>query len=611
MLPDLVKIWSKFRAQVPYLPKAIRLIRQASGPLTLYWVLLTVLQGILPVAFIWVIRLFVDKLTGDLKTVNEPGLIIPLLLPDIIMIALLIFLAESARIVNKLVRLKQGEQVRNHIQDLIHQQSLRLDLAFFESADYYNKLFRARVDAISRPVALLENLGLFIQNLITLVSILALLAAYKWWLPFVLVFGAVIAFPALVANTLRFHKWRVSMTEQQRKTDYFSYILTERETAAEIRLFNLGNYFKDLFLVQRKKILADYLNISRKEMFTELFALVTGLLVMGAVMYSMLAQLVAGKLTLGFLTMFYISFDRCQKAMNILMSNTSEIYKNIIFIENLFEFLEIKPELFTTDSEGFQEIKLEKSVKLQNVYFSYPLSNHAALADFTMEIPAGKITAVVGTNGAGKSTLIKLLCRFYDPDSGTIEIDGKDYKAFGPEKIQKQITVLFQEHLRFFMTVKENIGLGDISAGLPEIGEIIRAAENSGADKPIGLLPEKYENMLGRFFSGAELSTGEWQLIAIARAFIRNTPLLILDEPTSAMDPWAEAKWLQRFKEISRGKTVVLITHRFSTARQADLIYVMDQGTVLESGSHNELMKLGGKYAFSWNQQGQQFQNIV
>jgi len=254
-------------------------------------------------------------------------------------------------------------------------------------------------------------------------------------------------------------------------------------------------------------------------------------------------------------------------------------------------------------------------IRFHHVSFRYTGSSRAALCDFSLEIPAGEIVAIVGVNGAGKSTLIKLLCRLYDPENGRIEMDGIDLRRMRIEDLRRRITGLFQEPVRYNDTVAENISLCDRQSA-STTAEIETAAVASGADAIISRLPAGYESILGKTFSqGTELSVGEWQRIGLARAFLRDAPIILLDEPTSAMDSWAEADWLQRFRSLAEGRTVIIITHRFTTAMRADIIHVMAEGQIVESGSHKELLALGGRYAQSWREQmlaadGERFENL-
>jgi ATP-binding cassette subfamily B protein len=285
-----------------------------------------------------------------------------------------------------------------------------------------------------------------------------------------------------------------------------------------------------------------------------------------------------------------------------LLANVGHLYYNSLFLGNLFEFLALEPRVVDPPrpaSSAKTPAGLREGVRFRQVTFRYPGSPRAALHDFDLTIPAGQIVALVGPNGAGKSTLIKLLCRLYDPDAGRIEIDGIDLRDLEIDKVRGLITVLFQQPVHYNATVAENMALG--TSGAAARPALEAAARAAGLEEVVSRLPRGYDTLLGKWFeAGAELSVGEWQRVALARAFLRQAPILLLDEPTSAMDSWAEAEWVGRFRTLAAGRTVLLITHRFTTAMRADRIHVLADGQVVESGTHDELLRQGGRYARSW-----------
>jgi ATP-binding cassette subfamily B protein len=289
--------------------------------------------------------------------------------------------------------------------------------------------------------------------------------------------------------------------------------------------------------------------------------------------------------------------------MRTLLENVGQIYRNMLFLGDLFEFLDLEPTVREAPDAKRTPDPLQQGVRFRDVTFRYPESERMALDSFNLMVPAGQITAIVGPNGAGKTTLLKLLCRFYDPQAGLIELDGTDLREFSLSTLRRAITVLFQRPVPYQDTAFRNVTFGDLSAE-PGLDAVQDAARAAGADSIVDRLPDGWDTLLGKWFKGGtDLSVGEWQRMALARAFLRQASIIILDEPTSAMDPWAETDWLARFRTLAKGRTAVIITHRFTTAMHADVIHVMDEGRVVESGSHGELLAMDGRYAQSWHAQ--------
>jgi ATP-binding cassette subfamily B protein len=606
--------------QMPYLPRAIFLVWQAARPWTITWLVLLLIQGLLPIATVYLTRALVDNLVialeaggslsgfrqaqrGSLEQGNWE-----LLGPTLVLVgamAAVLLLTEALRSVAAWVRTAQAELVSDHIYNQIHAKAITLDLGFFETPAFYDQLHRARIDAISRPVALLENLGGLLQNGITMLAMAAVLLSFGPWMPLVLLVSTLPALFAVARYTLRFHRWRVTNTINERRTRYYDWLITWHESAAEIRLFALGDYFREAFQRLRLKLRTERVNLARGQAVAELAAGGIALLAMGGAMVWMVWQAVWGVASLGDLALFYQAFSQGQRLMQTLLTNAGEIYRNLFFLENLFEFLALEPEIVAPTGGESSFITLQDCIRLEKITFQYPGSQRVALQDFCLTVLAGQIVSIVGENGAGKSTLIKLLCRFYDPQAGRITFDGIDLRELSLASLRRQVTVLFQEPVHYHETVTDNIAYGDLLAK-PDLARVKKAARATGADAPIDRLSKGYETVLGKWFGGAELSVGEWQRVALARAFLRQASLVILDEPTSAMDSWAEADWLARFREFVAGKTAIIITHRFTTAMQADVIHVMDRGCIIESGNHAELLALNGRYAQSWQQQMQE-----
>jgi len=562
------------------------------------WAVLLLVQGLLPVATVNLTRLLVDGLVAAAGAGGSWDTLAPLLLLVALM-AGVVLLAEVLRSVAAWIRTAQSELLKDYISSLIHQKSVAADLAFYESPEYHDRLHRARDEAGYRPVALIEGLGQLLQNGVTLLAMGAVLLPFGWWLPLALLASTLPAFGVILHYNLQQHHWRQRTTADERRTWYYDWLLTSSETAAELRLFGLGNLFQSLYQALRRRLRGERLRLARRGAVAELAAGTVALLVTGAAMAWMVWQTLQGLVTLGSLALFYQAFQQGQRLMRSLLDGVGQVYTNVLFLGNLFEFLALQPRVADPPQPAAAPETLRSGIHFHQVTFRYPGSERVALDDFSLTIPAGQIAALVGPNGAGKSTLIKLLCRLYDPDAGRIEMDGIDLKDMGIAKLRNRIAVLFQQPVHYSASVAENIALGSLTEATR--AEIEAAARAAGADEPVGRLPEGYDTLLGKWFAGGtELSVGEWQRLALARAFLRQAPILLLDEPTSAMDSWAEADWHERFRQLAAGRTVLIITHRFTTALRADIIHVMTEGRVAESGSHQELLARGGLYAKSW-----------
>ncbi|MBL0225861.1 MAG: ABC transporter ATP-binding protein [Geobacteraceae bacterium] len=583
---------------LPLMFQGLRLVWNAARGWTVAWGVLLLLQGLMPAALVYLTRLVVNSLSTAITSQGGLTAFSPVWLPA----GLIGLLWVGSQLLNSLaswVRTAQAELVQDSIHSLIHQKALELDVAFYENPESYDLLHRARVDAISQPIVLLESLGTLIQNGLTLLVLAGMLHTYAFWLPFLLIGSALPGLWAVGRYVLREHRWRTANTANERRTRYYDWILTERNSAAEMRLFDLGSHHRSAFQRLRAQLRTGRLALSRDEMKAELAAGTIAWLGGLGGMAWMLLRVSNGLARLGDLVLCYQAFQQGQKLLRSLMESAGRIYRSSLFLDNLFLFLSQQPQLTRPDNPQPVPANLQDGISFEGISFRYPGSERDALSGFSLTLPARRVTAIVGHNGAGKSTLIKLLCRFYDPHEGSILLDGVDLRRFDPAELRRGITVLFQEPVRYHTTAAENIAMGDLASN-PDSDRIRAAAGAAGAALPIERLPQGYDTVLGKWFGGAELSVGEWQRVALARAFLRNAAVIALDEPTSAMDSWAESDWLGRFRELTEGHTAVMITHRFTTAMHADMIHVMQDGHITESGTHDQLVATGGHYAQSW-----------
>lgn len=587
--------------QLRFLPRTLGLIWTASRPWTTAWLVLLVLQGALPALTVYLTRGLVDNLVA--VTRNHTSIERTLWLVGAL--SGLVLLSELLRTAANWVRTAQTELIQDHLSDLIQEKSAAVDLEFYESPEYYDHLHRARAEAAYRPVALLESLGSMLQNGITLGAMLIVLLQFGVWVPLALVASTLPALYIVLGHSLQQYHWRRRSTPLERRAWYYDGLLTTGSAAAELRLFDLGSFFRNEYRALRGQLRSERLKLVRRQALGELAAGFLGLSIASGFVIWIVIRAARGEISLGNVALFYLAFQQGLRLMRTLLENVGQLYNNTLFLSDLFAFLALQPRIGAPARPASLE-RPRREIRFENVTFRYPGSSRVALRDFHLTIPAGSFVAIVGPNGAGKSTLLKLLCRFYDPEGGRVEIDGSDIRDLAPAALRSMITVLFQEPVHYTDSVADNIAVGSRSSG-NDAQDVRRAAQAAGAHELIEGLPQGYETLLGKWFTGGvELSVGEWQRIALARAFLRQSPILILDEPTSAMDPWAESDWLDRFRALSKGRTAIIITHRFTTAMHADIIHVIANGGIEESGSHSELLARGGRYAQSWAAQMQE-----
>src|ERR1051325_2353067 len=452
MFSSVKILGSKLRkalAQLPYLPRALELIWEVARPWTIAWIVLLIVQGLLPAAIVYLTRLVVDGVVLTMRNGSQaPD--IRLVLTRLLLLGGLLLLMEVVRNAINVVRKVQAELLQDHITSLIHEKSVNVDLAFYELSDYFDHLHRARAEARYRPVALLGNLGALLQNSITLLAMGAILIPLGPWLALALLLSTLPAFCVVVHYALEEYQWRQRTTADDRRAWYYDWIMTAAEAAAEIRIFGLGKYFQSNHQDLRRRLRGERLRLTRRQVLGELAASLIAMLMVGGALALMVWRTLTNVITPGELALIFAAFNKGQGLMRTLLENAGQLYGNSLFLGNLFEFLALQPVI----ADGPRRIKeLNVAIDFKRVSFSYPDASGKALDDFTMTIPKGKIVAIVGPNGAGKSTLLKLLCRFYDPDEGTIEIDGRNLKEIVVDDLRRMITVLFQQPFYYNATV--------------------------------------------------------------------------------------------------------------------------------------------------------------
>jgi ATP-binding cassette, subfamily B, bacterial len=587
------------------LPRVLKLVWSTHAFYTLALGLITVLRGFAPAASAWVTKLVIDSVINALPPKNGPvSEVIWLVLLQLIITVASSLLSTLSNIIQQLLQ----ELVSNRVRLMVMEKANTLDLAFFENPEFYDKLRQAQEQATFRPVTMVSQTFDLVRTFITFLSMIFLLVRLEWWIAVV---ALVVPIPAFIADSrygwMGYQRMR-RQSPERRQMSYFETVMTTDTYNKEVKLYNLGNFFVERFRKLANQVYAENKSILVRRYLTSFLWLSISLGANAMIYLYVALQAVAGRITLGDLTLYTQAAQQVSSSFQGLLSGISSTYENNLFVGTLFEFLEYQPAIlspkntFPINDPG-EPGSRGLSVEFRNVSFTYPGKTVPALNKVSFNIDSGEAVALVGRNGAGKTTIVKLLNRLYDPDEGEILVGGRNVKDYDLGELRAQVGVIFQDYVTYFMSAQSNIGIGQL--GQIENNELVKeAATKSGANEVIEKLPKGYDTMLGRWFNeGTQLSGGEWQKIALARAFMRDARILVLDEPTSSLDAQAEYDVFAKFRELTAGKTAIFISHRFSTVRLADRIFVIEDGELKEEGSHQELLALEGRYAHLFNLQ--------
>ncbi len=511
----------------------------------------------------------------------------------------------AARTGASLCREAQGLKVADHVDWQVHDSAVSADLAFFESPRYFDTLRRARQAGNQRPAQVVGNLLMMVKSAVMLVAVIALIATIH---PLLLPLLAVATLPMLWARlrfTRRLYEWERRTTQEQRRAGYLDWLMTADQQAREVRQNRIGRLLRNRYARIRGRLRRGRFAIHRRQAGWELAAGVVSTGLFFAALAWLVGRTAAGATSVGDLVLFLMVFQRAQSTGQELVHQISRFFEDRLYIDLLFEFLDIRPAITAPAEPATLPDPVREGIRFESVSFAYPGTDATVLHDIDLQLESGKITALVGANGSGKTTLIKLLCRLYDPDAGRITLEGVDVRELDPLQYRSLLGVVFQDFARYALSARDNIHFGEVRqpADSARFEEVARRA---GADGFLGELPLGLDTPLSRMFDdGRELSIGQWQRIALARAmFSESARLIVLDEPSSALDPAAEAELFNHLRERTEGRAALIISHRLSTLQQADHVCVLDRGRIIERGSHAELLAGGGRYAALFEQQG-------
>lgn len=591
--PEGDATWRTRLASLRNIRPLLKMVWDTSPALVSVTTVLRLLRALLPLAMLWVSKLILDGVVGWIRRGNGDSAGLWKLVALELGLAVLSDLLARA---NSLADSLLGDRFTNRISVRLIEHATQLDLASFEDPVFYDKLERARRQTTGR-IGLLAGVLNVAQDTLSLISLSAGLIVFSPWLMVLLIAAVIPAFLGETHFTSLAYSVLYRWTPQRRLLDYIRMLGASTQSAKEVKIFGLGPHLSERYHDVSERIYQDNKKVAVKRASVGfLLNLISTGGYYGAYAVVLMRTL-AGAISVGTFTFLTGAFSRSRMYIEKILQSFTDISDQALYLKDLFEFFAMEPAIRSLPGALPAPRPIRDGFEFRNVGFAYPGSSHMVVENISFRLEAREKIALIGENGAGKTTLVKLLARLYDPTAGQILLDGVDLREYDVEDLRKEIGVIFQDYMRYELLAKENIGFGKIE-DLADLSRIEMAAQKSMASQVIGKLPNGYDQMIGRRFEGGvDLSGGEWQKFALARAYMRDAQLLILDEPTATLDARAEYEVFRRFAELTKGRMAVLISHRFSTVRMADRILVLKDGLIREQGTHHHLVALGGQYA--------------
>src|SRR5271163_519488 len=588
--------WNGWRERISALrnvPAVLRIVWESGRAVVVLGIAFRLIASVLPLGLLWITKLIVDILVHVHATHQAAGTRLWWLVAAAFSLA--VFGSILSRGVDFLDALLADKYTR-HVSVLVMKHAAQLDLTAYEDPVFYDRLERARVQATDR-LGMIQSIGRLVQQVITTISLSVAIMLFSPWLLLMLVACVVPAFLGESHFAFLGYAKNFRQTPIRRQLDYLRVLGGSKEAAKELKLFGLAPFLTERFSRLSNQIYEEDVDLARRRLVAGSFLSMIGTAGYYLAYVFVIWRTATGVLTIGKMTFLAGAIQQASSNIEQMFSTVSSIADQALFLTDLIAFFEMRPMIASKPNALPAPRPIIRGFEFRNVAFRYPGSSRLVLDGLNFHFRQGERVALIGENGEGKTTIVKLLTRLYDPVEGQVLLDGVDLREYTLEDLYREIGVIFQDFMRYEMTARENIAVGRIEQ-LDDLSRLKQSAQKSMADEVVGRLPHGYEQMLGRRFDGGvDLSGGEWQKVALARAYLRDAQILILDEPTAALDARSEYEVFQRFAELTAGKMALFISHRFSTVRMADRIVVLENGRIAEDGDHEKLTRLGGRYA--------------